>query len=331
MSATDPRKNPKLHVPFAPEGFELRGVSTLVDAEGKPVSSWVKTARAPGKPEDLAKVYKDAMKLVTSAYRAPSRASGVSAEDLLCVYPLGDPHVGMLAWPAESGKAWDLKIAAGTHAQVVGQLIEHAPATRHGILANLGDLIHADGSRSKTFAGTEVDTDGRYPKILRAATSMMIGLTEKLLGKHDIVHVVNVRGNHDTDVSVAVAEIMRAHFRNEPRVLIKSNAALHTYMRWEQNLFGYHHGHATKPNNLPLVMATDRPVAWGATRHRKWFVGHVHHASVKEHPGCLVETYNTLASSDAWHRGAGYRSAQRATCEVYHKETGRVAKYEITL
>lgn len=325
----NPKQDPSLHTHGAPEGYILRGVSTLLDQDGKPRGTWVKTARAPVAAEDLSKVYKDAMRTVRSVYRKPVRPVG--GTDLACVYPLGDPHVGMLAWPAEAGKAWDLKIAAETHAQAVGELVDHAPATRHAVLANLGDLIHADGSKSKTFAGTEVDTDGRYPKILRAATAMMIGLTETVLSKAEIVHVVNVRGNHDTDVSVAVAEIMRAHFRGERRVRIVSNAALHTYLKWEQNLWGFHHGHATKPKDMPLVMATDRPVAWGQTKHRKVFMGHVHHESVKEHPGCVVESYNTLASQDAWHSGQGYRSRQKACVEVFGAEVGRVAKYEVVV
>jgi hypothetical protein len=326
--SADPRKNPKLHVPTAPEGYELVGVSTLLDEDDKVKGTWVKTRRAPVRPEDLAKVYKDALRLVDSGYCSVPVPTEVS--DQLVVYPLGDPHIGMLAWPAESGKAWDLKIATETHRDVVGRLIAHAPKTKHAILANLGDLVHADGSRSKTFAGTEVDTDGRYPKILRAAAGMMIQLTELTLTKAQIVHLVNVRGNHDTDVSIAVAEICRAHFRGESRVKVVSNAAIHTYMKWERNLFGFTH----KPKinaDLPLLMAADRPVAWGQTTHRYWLCGHLHHKIVKEHPGCVIEVYNTLATQDAWHAAEGYRSRQGACCEVYSAQGGRVAKYEVTL
>lgn len=328
--SADPRKNPKLHVPHAPEGYELVGVSTLLDENDQPRGTWVKTKRAPVRPEDLAKVYKDALKLVQSGYRkAPPPVYATT--DLLSVYPLGDPHIGMLAWPAESGKAWDLKIATEAHSTAVAQLVEHAPETKHAILANLGDLIHADGSKSKTFAGTEVDTDGRYPKILRAACAMMIELAEQVLTKAERVHVVNVRGNHDTDVSIAVAEVLRAHFRNEPRVKIVSNAALHTYLRFGKNLFGFHHGDKTKAKDLPLLMAVDRPVAWGQTVHRRIYTGHVHHETTKEFPGCVVETFGTLASQDAWHAGQGYRSRQRAVMDVHHTTTGKVARYEVCL
>lgn len=326
----DPKKNPKLHIPSAPEGYELRGVSTLLDADGNAQATWVKTTRSAPCAEDLRKVYEDALKHVKRAY-VPAVTPKEVAKDLVCVYPLGDPHIGMLAWPKEAGKAWDLKIAVDTHAHAVGQMISHAPETEHAVLANLGDAIHADGSRSKTFAGTEVDTDGRYPKILRAAASMLIGLAESMLAKHQIVWVENVRGNHDTDVSVALAEIMRSHFRHEPRVRVRDNAALHSYKRFGQNLFWFHHGHGTKDKDLPLLMATDRPALWGKTTHRKWFCGHVHHSTVKEYPGVTVETYNTLATQDAWHAGQGYRAKQRTCCEVFHIDNGRIAKYEISI
>jgi hypothetical protein len=329
--SADPRKNPKLHTPTAPEGYELVGVSTLLDEGDNVRGTWVKTKRSRVAPEDLAKVYKDAMRLVESKYRPVAKPTALPWDDGLTAYVFGDPHLGMLAWPAESGKAWDLKIATESHAAVMSQLVAHAPETRHAVLANMGDAIHADGSKSKTFAGTEVDTDGRYPKILRATTTMLIGMAELALSKAETLHLVNVRGNHDTDVSVAVSEILRAHFRNEPRVKVVSNVALHTYLKFGQNLFGFHHGHATKAKDLPQLMATDRPVAWGQTKFRKWFCGHVHHETVKEHLGCTVETYNTLASQDAWHAGQGYRATQKACCEIYQRSGGRMAKYEVSL
>lgn len=324
---SDPTTDSKLHTHEAPDGYMLRGVSTLLDGKGKVRGKWVKTQRRQLTAEELKKIYSDAMKLVQGP-RA-RKCAAIGQNDVLSVYPLGDPHIGMLAWHRETGKNWDLKIAMQTHADAIAELISHAPESEHALFAPLGDNMHGDGYGNTTTAGTRVDVDVRYPKMLRACVGMMVGGIDQLLGHHQCVTVVLPAGNHDTTSAIALREILAAHYREEPRVRVKANTALHLYARWHSNLLGFHHGHTTKAKDLPLIMATDRPQLWALTRHRKFLVGHVHHGSVKEHPGCVVESYNTLATQDAWHAGQGYRARQRAVVEVLHKDRGEIARYSV--
>lgn len=78
--------------------------------------------------------------------------------------------------------------------------------------------------------------------------------------------------------------------------------------------------------DLPLIMAADRKEDWGATMHRVWHCGHIHHKTAKEFPGCVVETHRTLAASDAWHAGKGYRSKRDLNAIVYHAEHGEIQR-----
>ena len=87
------------------------------------------------------------------------------------------------------------------------------------------------------------------------------------------------------------------------------------------------HGDQARPDQLPSVMAADRPEDWGLTKHRYWYVGHVHHKSVKEHPGCVVETFRTLAARDAWHDGKGYRAGRDMCLIVHHRQHGEVERH----
>lgn len=313
-----------------PHGHELSGVSSLVTTDGKATARWIKTRQKRVAPEELTKVYRDALKLVRSPRKA-GKAPEVESDQLLSMYLFGDPHFGLLSWAVETGQDFDLKICAERHRDVALRLISHAPDSERAVMATLGDGLHSDGYSAQTTAGTKVDVDTRFPKALRAHAAFEITATELLLQKHAQVTRFILRGNHDTTAALSVAEILRAHFRNEPRVTIKDNVPVHSYGRWHSNLFGFTHGDKGKAKDLPLLMATDRPALWGATRNRKFFVGHVHHSDKKEYPGCIVEHYPTLASQDAWHAGQGYRARQGACVEVYHAQGGQVAKYEVTL
>lgn len=103
---------------------------------------------------------------------------------------------------------------------------------------------------------------------------------------------------------------------------VDRSPAKHWYHRFGRCLIGSTHGDTGKLHELPGVMAVDRPQDWGETAHRRWYVGHVHHESVKEGHGATVETFQTLAPSDAYHKGAGYRSGRSMRSDLWHREHG---------
>ena len=78
-------------------------------------------------------------------------------------------------------------------------------------------------------------------------------------------------------------------------------------------------------------MAADVPELWGATKHRMWFVGHVHHQDIKEYRGCTVEYFRTLAARDAWHAGQGYRAGRDMRLIVLHREHGEIERHRADL
>ena len=75
------------------------------------------------------------------------------------------------------------------------------------------------------------------------------------------------------------------------------------------------------------VMANDRAKDWGETTHRRFYCGHIHHEVVKEVPGVTVEYLRTLAGSDAWHRGQGYRAGRDMKMDVFHREDGLINRH----
>lgn len=311
----------------APEGFITKGVSTLYDADGNVKVQWVKTKQI---EEDRLHQLLDAIQPLADEVKGKSRKvrpPKTSNEDLLCIYPMGDPHIGMHAWAEETGdRNFNLKLAERNLLAAVNHLVNLAPPSKTAMVLNLGDFFHADNSKNTTTYGTPVDVDGRFPKVLETGVRLMVETIHAALKKHEKVIVYTLIGNHDDHMSIVLAVCLKHHFNNNPRVEIETRPRQHHYYEFGQCLFGMHHGHASKSSDLPAFMASDMPEAWGRTKFRRFYCGHVHHDSLNEYPGCVVETFRTLAPSDAWHSGR-YRSGNDMKLDVWHKTRGHVNRH----
>ena len=78
-------------------------------------------------------------------------------------------------------------------------------------------------------------------------------------------------------------------------------------------------------------MASDAAEFWSDTEFRYWYIGHVHHQQVKEFRTCIIESFGTLASKDAWHYSSGYRSQRQIKFKVLHKDYGEIQEGTINM
>jgi hypothetical protein len=315
----------------APDTHFVKGTSTLYGENGEIKVQWIKTEK---KLEDQYKVMKEIAESLSDAIPVVEKRDfdGQCSEDTLTVYPLGDPHIGMLAWGEECGMDWDLKIAEEKYGAVFSSLCNASPASKEALIINLGDYFHADNLAGVTSrSGHSLDMDGRYAKMVRVGVRILRGMVEKALDKHEKVRVINVTGNHDDVSSMFLSVAMSEMYRNEPRVTVDDSPTAFHYYRFGSNLIGTHHGHSTKMDKLPLLMATDKSKDWGETKHRYWYTGHIHHDSKKEFSGCVVESFRTLAAKDSYAHWHGYRAAQDMKSIVIHKNYGEVARHTVNL
>ena len=315
-----------------PIGFHLKGTSTLYNEKGEVVQQWVKTNI--DKDHQLEALLAAFEEISDKIPREPviKRTSGKLSHDTMCVYPMGDPHIGMHAWAEETlDKNFDIKIAEAQIMDVVDRLVDLAPPTHTGLIINLGDFFHSDSQDNRTRrSGANLDVDTRWAKILGVGMRIMCRVIERALEKHEQIIVRNEIGNHDDHTAIMLSIGLEHHYMNNPRVKIDTSPAKFWYLEFGKNLFGTTHGDTVKLDKLPGIMAADMAEAWGRTKHRYWYTGHVHHDKTKEYDGAVVvETFRTLAPRDAWHAGQGYRSGQDMKLDVVHREYGRITRHVV--
>lgn len=311
-----------------PDGYRVRGVSTYYDEAGKPKGQWVKSvvdeARAEEIAREIVQVMASEVQGMAPIVEAPARTS----DDLLAVYPFGDPHIGLYSWSRETGEDFDLDIARRLTLGAVDRLVQAAPPASTAVILPLGDTFHMNDQTNQTPAHKhQLDVDSRFVKVLGVGIEVFRHAILRALEKHQRVVVRFVAGNHDPQAIWALAFTISAFFSNEPRVEVDLSPARHWFFRFGKVLIGATHGDASKPEQLPGVMACDRAEDWGQTRHRYWLCGHVHHSSVKEFPGVTVETFRTLAASDAYAAGHGYRAGRDMRLIVMHREHGEIERH----
>ncbi|UIF90847.1 LysR family transcriptional regulator [Cupriavidus sp. UYPR2.512] len=310
-----------------PDGFMVKGVSTYYDEEGKPRGQWVKSAQDPERFEQIMRDFAATMAEGVKGLAPITKPPKVADEDLLCVYPQGDPHFGMYAWWQDAGEDFDLSIAERLTCSAVDRLVASAPPAKTALLLNLGDAFHADNQKNQSQSGHQLDVDGRWAKVQQVGLRAMLYCVRRLLERHQKVVVRVNRGNHDGHSSYALALMLSCYFHDEPRVEVDLSPAVAWYYRFGKVLIGSTHGDTIKGADMVSLMAADRPQDWGETGHRYWYVGHVHHQDSKEYRGGVVEYFRTLAARDAWHAGQGYRAGRDMRLIVHHREHGEIERH----
>jgi hypothetical protein len=312
---------------IAPAVFKVKGVSTYYNKEGKPSGQWVKTQVNADMQEqamrDFITTLAQDVKGLSPLIPAPEHAN----KDLLCVYPMGDPHFGLHAWAQDAGDDFDLKLAESLTCSAIDRLVASAPDAETALLLNLGDMFHADNQKNVTNSGHQLDVDGRWAKVQQIGLKAMLHCIKRLLEKHQKVIFRINKGNHDGHSSYALALMVSCYFDNEPRVQVDLSPAVAWYYQFGQVLIGSTHGDTIKGADMLGVMAADEPKKWGETNHRYWYVGHVHHQDTKEYRGGVVEYFRTLAARDAWHQGQGYRAGRDMCLIVHHSKHGEIERH----
>jgi hypothetical protein len=309
-----------------PVGLAIKARSVLADADGRVLLTWNKEG------EDKAEQFA-AMRAAVEAFKEeipralPVAAPAFTIDDLLNQYTITDNHLGALAWNEETrGGDYDLRIGEQLIINWFAAAIAQAPPAKRGVFAQLGDFLHYDSFKSVTPEHQHhLDSDSRYPKMVRAAIRIVRTVIRMLLEKHEIVDVIMCDANHDPAGEVWLREMMAAFYDDEPRIRVDTNPGTYSVIEHGDVSLFYHHGHRRGVKNVDSILVGKFRKVYGRTSLSYAHTGHKHSDELKTTDLMKVEQHETLAAPDAY--GSNWLSGRSAKVITYHKafgEDGRV-------
>ncbi|WP_425639897.1 oxidoreductase [Agrobacterium radiobacter] len=313
-----------------PAGHVVKGVSALVDAEGRVIQQWQKTA-VDAVQRDLA------MRAAVDAFKdelpraVPVAAPTGTKADLLNFYAVTDAHLGALSWREETGADWDLVIAEKLIIDWFAAAIELAPPAEVGVLAQMGDLAHYDGMESKTpTSGHILDADSRFQKVVRVIIRILRRVVSMLLSKHNRLHIIMADANHDPASGAWLREMFAAFYDDEPRVTVDSTASTYYVVEHGKTSLFVHHGHRRNIGNVDSVFAGKYREIYGRTQFSYAHLGHLHSDELKTTNLMKVERHETLAAPDAYAANGGWLSGRSAKVITYSARHGEVSRLTLS-
>jgi len=307
-------------------GRHIGKVTTHVKGD-KIVQKWIRSDNIKRTPEQIAEEMIDILSTQVPVRDYEIQGPEDVVENLMAIYPMGDPHLGLYAWAEECGENFDSDICEHRIVSAVDRLVDTMPNAAIGRIHNVGDFFHSDTEDNTTRrSGHHLDVDGRWAKVLTIGIRLMTHCIDRCLEKHETVEVVNAIGNHDDQSSFMLTVVLLHHYRNEPRIKIDTSYNRFHYREFGKVLVGVNHG-MIKPDVLYRVMSSDMAEAWGRTKFRYWHTGHIHHASLKEIDGVIIETFRSLKGKDAYETERGYRAGRDMQAILYHKDFGEIERH----
>lgn len=316
---------------LVPDGYKIKGTSSLVDEYGNTKLQWVKTDTDAERQVELMKAVIEGMKSEITPV-APIKAARAKRDDkLLNLYTVSDFHLGMLAWADESGDDWDMKIAEALFSRWFDAAFQKAPDAGTGVINLLGDLAHFDSLDAVTPAsGHVLDADTRYQKLVRYMIRMVRRVVDMALVKHKTVRLLIVQGNHDESGMIWLAEMFSTLYDNEPRVFVDTSPDVYKMVQHGKTTLFFHHGHKARFDAIEPVMIAKFRKAFGESVYSYAHVGHLHHQKIVESRNMIVEQHRTLAAKDAYASRGGWMSGRSANVITYSAEYGEVARLTIS-
>jgi hypothetical protein len=245
-----------------------------------------------------------------------------------------DLHIGKYAWAEETVTDYDVETAEDLFNASLDFLLAKALRTSGGSLDRIlclfgNDVMHIDGKRGQTTAGTQMDFDSRYIRVFRRCVAIHRRAVD-ILRQVAPVDVKIVPGNHDEHAAFHLGEVLATRYEGVKHVAIDNGPRLRKYYDYGVNLFGFTHGDSEKVAELPLLMAREQPALWARCSSREWHIGHKHKSEkhtwreqdMFTDKGVRVRRLSSLSALDAWHVKGAYVGDRACESFLFHRDAG---------
>lgn len=244
--------------------------------------------------------------VVTAAFTCPDPCN-----DVVPWIQIGDAHIGMLAHEAEAGADFNVDIAEREMCAAFKLVIDQIQPCERIVINDLGDRDHFENTEKLT-AKSRVPLDGQRPRLMiRTSSKVMRFVIDLALTKARFVDVIINQGNHSRFGDLYMNELLTVAYAPCGRVNVIDNEGVFIGYRMGKTLVMTHHSDRCPIERLADVMMSDFKQDFAETDFHYIDIGHIHHKlAAKERNGIVIESWNTLARGDKWHRESGYRARQ---------------------
>lgn len=309
------------HLADSPDNHAITGTSRYYKLEDGGV--WVKTSKEVNDAKEKLKAFAEGLKEEIPRVKAIPQPNQ-TRDDLLACYVLTDTHIGMRS------DEWNLEIAEQTLKGFIDNAIDQAPDCHTGVFCQLGDAHHWDSLLPVTPANKHVlDADCTSHAMIRMVVKIMRYAIQKMLAKHNHVHVIAADANHDPYSSIWLREMLSIFYENEPRVTVDTTPHSYYAYEWGKTSLFFHHGHKRNLSQVSNVFAGMFREIFGRTKYSYGHIGHYHHTAKVENQMMQVEIHPTLAGKDDYAINGGWLSQRGANTIIYHKDHGEVGRITI--
>jgi len=245
--------------------------------------------------------------------------------DVIPWIQIGDAHIGMLAHEAEAGANFNIEIAEREICAAFRMIIEDIKPCERLVINDLGDSTHFENTEKQTAASRHA-LDGERPRLMiRAISRIMRFVIDLALTKARTVDVIVNQGNHSRFGDFWMNEMLNVAYGSTDRVNVLDNESVFIGYRMGNTLVMVHHSDKCSVDRLADVMMEDFKQDFAETEFHYIDIGHIHHKMTsKEKGGCVIESWNTLARGDKWHREKGYRARQSMSVVFRSRTYGEV-------
>lgn len=254
--------------------------------------------------------------------RRPQATSGNMLE-----LNITDHHFAKLAWGTETGyEDYDVRRAEELYDAAGDALIQRSSSLKYDqvVIVIGNDLFHSDNNKGTTTRGTQLSVDSRYKKTYPLVRRAAVRLIDKARAVAP-VQVKIVPGNHDELTAFCLGDSLECWYHKCPDVEIDNSAPKRKYLQWGQVMLMWTHGDTGKLDDYPLLMASEKPQMWGATKWHEAHTGDKHQRKLIELKGVAVRILPTLCAPDDWHSDNHYVGNQRCSeAYMWNNEEGLV-------
>jgi len=183
------------------------------------------------------------------------------------------------------------------------------------------DGMNSEGMRQSTTKGTPQHDSAGWKETFRGYWKLMVTAID-YLKEIAPVEVIVVSGNHDYERMFYAGDVLAGWYRNDENVTVDNSHSSRKYVEYGVNMIMFTHGDKEKPQDMPLIMATEQPEMFARSTFREAHCGHLHKEMVNEYRGIKVRFIPSICPSDEWHKLMGYEAARAGQAYIWNKKTG---------